>query len=39
MEIQRVEGAESRQFEILKVVAEDWVVGEVPFDEGFNEFN
>lgn len=39
LEIQRVEGAESRQFEILKVVAEDWVVGEVPFDEGFNEFN
>ena len=38
LEIRRVEGADSRQFEILKVIAEDWVVGEVPFDEGFNEF-
>lgn len=38
LEIRRVEGAESRQFEILKVIAEDWVVGDVPFDEGFNEF-
>jgi hypothetical protein len=39
LEIRRVEGAESRQFEILKVIAEDWVVGEAPFDEGFNEFD
>jgi hypothetical protein len=38
LEIRRVEGADSRQFEILKVIAGDWVVGEVPFDEGFNEF-
>jgi len=39
LEIRRVDGGESRQFEILKVIAEDWVVGEVPFDEGFNEFD
>ena len=39
LEVRRVDGGESRQFEILKVIAEDWVVGEVPFDEGFNEFN
>lgn len=38
LEIRRVEGAESRQFEILKVIAEDWVLGEAPFDEGFNDF-
>jgi hypothetical protein len=38
LEIRRVEGAESRQFEILKVVAEDWVVGDVPFEKGFNDF-
>lgn len=39
LEIRRVDGGESRQFEILQVIAEDWVVGEVPFDEGFNEFD
>jgi hypothetical protein len=33
-----VEGAEPHQFEILKVVAEDWVAGEVPFEESFNDF-
>lgn len=38
LEIRRIEGAESRQFEILKVVAEDWVVGDVPFEKGFNDF-
>jgi hypothetical protein len=34
LEIRRVAGGESRQFEISQVVAEDWVVGAVPFDEG-----
>jgi len=38
LEIRRVEGAEPHQFEILKVVAEDWVAGEVPFEESFNDF-
>ncbi len=38
LEIRRVEGAESHQFEILKVIAEDWVVGEMSFDESFNDF-
>lgn len=38
LEIRQVEGAESRQFEITKVLAEDWVLSEVPFDQGFNEF-
>jgi hypothetical protein len=38
LEIRRVEGAGSRQFEILKVVAEDWVAAEVPFEESFNDF-
>ena len=35
LEIRRVEGAESRQFEISKVLAEDWVMGPTPFDENF----
>ncbi len=35
LEIKRVEGAEARQFEISRVLAEDWVVTEKPFDEGF----
>lgn len=35
LEIRRVDGAESRQFEISGVLAEDWVVGPVPFDENF----
>lgn len=33
LEIRRVEGAESRQFEISRVLAEDWAMGPVPFDE------
>lgn len=33
--IRRVEGTEARQFEISKVLAEDWVAGPAPFDEGF----
>lgn len=32
LEIRRVEGAELRQFEIVKVLAEDWVVGDTPFE-------
>lgn len=35
LEIRRVEGAEPRQFEISRVLAEDWAVGPVPFDERF----
>lgn len=35
LEIGRVPGAEARQFEITRVLAEDWVIGEVPFDEKF----
>ncbi len=35
LEIRRVEGGSERQFEISQVIAEDWVRGEVPFDERF----
>lgn len=35
LEIRRVAGAESRQFEISRVLAQDWVMGKVAFDEGF----
>ncbi len=35
LEIRRVEGASPKQFEIVRVLAEDWVMGEKPFDEGF----
>jgi hypothetical protein len=35
LEIRRVEGAAPKQFEIVRVLAEDWVLGKVPFDEGF----
>lgn len=35
LEIRRVAGAESRQFELTKVIAVDWVVSAVAFDEGF----
>lgn len=35
LEIRRVEGAESRQFEIMRVLAEDWVISATPFDENF----
>jgi hypothetical protein len=35
LELHRVEGAEERQFEISRVLAQDWVLGEVPFDVGF----
>ncbi len=34
LEIRRVEGAQPRQFEISRVLAEDWVIGPAPFDEG-----
>jgi hypothetical protein len=33
LEIRRVEGGEPRQFEISRVLAEDWVMGPTPFDE------
>ncbi len=32
LELRRVEGAERRQFEISRVLAEDWVMGEKAFD-------
>ncbi len=35
LEIRRVEGASAKQFEIIKVLAEDWVMAGMPFDEGF----
>ena len=35
LEIRRIEGAESRQFEITRVLAEDWVMSAKPFDENF----
>ena len=35
LEIQRREGAEARQFEITRVLAEDWIVSGVAFDEKF----
>ncbi len=31
--IRRVAGADSRQFEIARVMAEDWVLSDTPFDE------
>lgn len=33
LEIRRVDGAESRQVEISRVLAEGWVMSETPFDE------
>jgi len=35
LEIARVEGGSARQFEITRVLAEDWVMGAKPFDESF----
>ena len=35
LEIRRVEGASARQFEISRVLAQDWVMGPQPFDEGY----
>lgn len=35
LEIRRVEGGASRQFEITRVLAEDWVVSGQPFDSRF----
>ncbi|RPJ35645.1 MAG: hypothetical protein EHM17_01805 [Verrucomicrobiaceae bacterium] len=35
LEVLRPEGAEARQFEITRVLAEDWVLGGKPFDEEF----
>lgn len=35
LEIERVEGAEARQFRITRVLAEDWVQSATPFDEQF----
>jgi len=35
LEIERVEGAEQRQFRIARVLAEDWVMSATPFDEPF----
>ena len=32
LQIRRVEGAERRQFEVVRVLAEDWVMTDVPFD-------
>ena len=35
LEIRRVNGAEPKQFEITKVLAEDWVMGKTSFEDGF----
>lgn len=35
LEIRNREGAEPRQVEITRVIAEGWVTGERPFDQGF----
>ncbi|MEY3898018.1 MAG: hypothetical protein RLZZ214_3539 [Verrucomicrobiota bacterium] len=35
LELRRVEGAGTRQFEISRVLAEDWVMGAAAFDTGF----
>jgi hypothetical protein len=35
LEISRVTDGEARQFEILNVLAEDWVMGEAPFESYF----
>ena len=35
LKIRRVEGGESRQFEITRVMAQDWVVSGEPFDGKF----
>ena len=37
LEIRRVEGAERRQFQIVRVLAEDWVLAARPFDEIMTE--
>lgn len=36
LQIRRVEGASAKQVEITRVLAEDWVMADKPFDEGFN---
>ncbi|HEX7261739.1 MAG TPA: hypothetical protein VF258_07990 [Luteolibacter sp.] len=36
LEIRRVEGASSRQFEISKVLAEGWILTSKPYDDRFN---
>jgi hypothetical protein len=33
LELERPQGAEPRQFEITRVLAEDWVLSDTPFDE------
>jgi hypothetical protein len=35
LELRRMEGAASLQFEISRVLAEDWILADVSFDEGF----
>jgi hypothetical protein len=36
LDIRRAAGGETRQFEIMRVLAEDWAIGDMPFDERFN---
>lgn len=35
LELKRPEGAENRQFEIIRVLAEDWVLAKEPYDAAF----
>jgi len=37
LKLRRVEGAGARQFEIARVLAQDWVMGPVPFDEAIEK--
>lgn len=36
LRLRRPEAAETRQFEITRVLAEDWVLGDTPFDAAFD---
>jgi hypothetical protein len=36
LRVERPPGAETRQFEIKRVLSEDWIVSEVPFDRDGN---
>lgn len=35
LELRQVEGAGRLQFEVSRVLAEDWILGDVPFEDGF----
>ena len=37
LQIERKDGALPNQFEIVRVLARDWVMGDTPFDERFED--